>query len=254
MPLYDKPIWQLLEEALADVPHTFTTDELLEWFEAHYPLIKPASLRVYLAGMSVNSRSRHHYPYLEDHGVLYKVDRTRYTRYDTNVHGQFDPEGRSVGQQEELDDEGTGDQILSQEQSEFAMELHLEDFMQENWTQIDFGRPLKIWTDADGLLGRQYPSGVGPIDFLCQDTQSGDFVVVELKKGKTIDSVLGQTQRYMGWVARNLATDGQKVHGIIIASQIDEKLQYGLAVTVNMSARRYRVEFKLEEPESPFDR
>jgi RecB family endonuclease NucS len=34
--------------------------------------------------------------------------------------------------------------------------------------------------------------------------RNGDFVVVETKKGKESDKVVGQIQRYMGWVKRNL--------------------------------------------------
>ena len=37
------------------------------------------------------------------------------------------------------------------------------------------------------------------------------------------DRVIGQLQRYMGWVEANLA-DGQAVRGIIVASEITEDL------------------------------
>ncbi len=249
MAIYDKRAWELVEAALEDLPEVFTTNEIFEWFGTNYSKMKTSSIRVYLAGMSVNSLSRRHYEYLQGHGVLYKVDRTRYTRYKPDVHGQFGQDGRPLDREDALD-EDEENQALTEEQSEFAMEVHLEDFMQKNWQLIDLGRPLEIWTDPEGTPGRQYPTDVGPIDFLCQDLETGDFVVIELKKGRTSDKVLGQTQRYMGWVKRNLATGSESVSGLIIANEVDEHLQYGLEVAPNISAKQYRVEFKLVEPEA----
>jgi RecB family endonuclease NucS len=55
--------------------------------------------------------------------------------------------------------------------------------------------------------------------------KTGDYVVVELKKGRGADKVFGQCSRYMGWVRKNLAKPGEKVHGAIVAREIDEKLK-----------------------------
>ena len=73
--------------------------------------------------------------------------------------------------------------------------------------------------------GRQYSTTVGPIDLLTIDTKTGDYVVIELKKGRSADKVYGQCSRYMGWVRKNLAAAGAKVHGVIVARQIDDKLK-----------------------------
>lgn len=75
------------------------------------------------------------------------------------------------------------------------------------------------------LVGRQYGTTVGPIDLLTVDTRTGDYVVIELKKGRSADKVYGQCSRYMGWVRKNLAERGAKVHGAIVARQIDDKLK-----------------------------
>jgi len=137
--------------------------------------------------------------------------------------------------------------------SEFALEQHLEEFMERNWGRIDFGRPLEIWLDEHGVSGRQYPTEVGYIDFLCKDRSDGAFVVIELKRGRTSDVVVGQTQRYMGWVKRNLESSAP-VYGLIIANEIDNKPHYALDVATNISARQYRVQFELVEPEADFAR
>jgi RecB family endonuclease NucS len=75
-------------------------------------------------------------------------------------------------------------------------------------------------------LSGQYSTTVGPIDLLCKDKKSGDYLVVELKKGRSADKVYGQCSRYMGWVRNNLAgPESVQVHGAIIAREIDNKLK-----------------------------
>ncbi|MDE3092116.1 MAG: DUF91 domain-containing protein, partial [Chloroflexota bacterium] len=76
------------------------------------------------------------------------------------------------------------------------------------------------------VTGRQYKTPINRIDSLCLDRRN-QFVVVEYKKGRTADDVVGQTLRYLGWVYVNLA-DNKRVRGIIVAERIDEKLKYAI--------------------------
>jgi hypothetical protein len=128
--------------------------------------------------------------------------------------------------------------------SEFALEAHLEEFVDKNWGSIDFGVKLKQY-EVEDQSGRQFPAGPWSIDFLCTETSSGNFVVIELKRGKSSDSTVGQVLRYMGWVRKNLAKEGQKVQGIIIAKEIDEALSYAVRDLNDVSVLTYRVDFKL---------
>jgi hypothetical protein len=100
--------------------------------------------------------------------------------------------------------------------SEKAVEDYLENHLDEIGSRI--GRKLK-------LIGRQFSTTVGPIDLLTVDAKSGDYVVIELKKGRSADKVYGQCSRYMGWVRKNLTKKGERVHGVIVARQIDQKLK-----------------------------
>ena len=87
----------------------------------------------------------------------------------------------------------------------------------------------------------------GPIDILAQ-TRSGDsFVVIELKKGRPSDQVVGQVLRYMGWVKKNLCANGQAVKGLVICRDPDPKLSYALEMTNGIDVRYYSVAFKLQE-------
>lgn len=57
--------------------------------------------------------------------------------------------------------------------------------------------------------------------------------------------MVGQIQRYMGYVKEELAEDGQGVKGIIIALDDDKKIKYALSVAQNIEFYRYKVDFKL---------
>lgn len=126
----------------------------------------------------------------------------------------------------------------------FALEEHLEEFMEANWDRIDFGSRLEIFTDKQGNAGRQYPTGIGRIDFLCEDKAADELVVLELKRGRSSDVALGQVQRYMGWVKENLS-NGRAVRGIVIAHEDDDRLRYALLVARDVEAWTYRVSFEL---------
>jgi hypothetical protein len=128
--------------------------------------------------------------------------------------------------------------------SEFALEMHLEEFLDRNWGNIDFGSRLEKY-QAEDQTGRQFPAGTWSIDFLCVDTASGDFVVLELKRGKTSDATVGQILRYIAYVKKKLAKPGQSVRGIIIAKEIDEALRYAIEPVPDITVLTYRVDFKL---------
>lgn len=141
----------------------------------------------------------------------------------------------------------TEDVIFSE--SQFALEAHLEEFIDKNWKHIDFGANL-VRYEIDEQSGRQFPAGTWSIDFLCVDKSNGDFVIVELKRGKSSDAAIGQVLRYMGWVAENLAKPEQKTRGIIIAKDVDDALKYAVKGLNDVSVLTYKVDFKL----FPFER
>src|SRR5207249_4551886 len=93
-----------------------------------------------------------------------------------------------------------------------SLERQLEDFLASDLTLLEKG--LRLYRDEDGREGRQYPTDVGVIDLLCV-RDNGDILIIELKRGRSSDTVVGQVSRYMGWVARHLA-DGKPVKGLIL--------------------------------------
>jgi len=128
----------------------------------------------------------------------------------------------------------------------FVLEKYLEDFIVSNFDTILKGL-LHIYEDAHGNDGQQYGTDIGPIDILAVDAKSNAFVVIELKKGRPSDQVVGQVLRYMGWVKKNLCKEGQGVKGLVICREPDPKLSYALQMTTNIDVRYYSVSFKLRE-------
>ena len=132
-----------------------------------------------------------------------------------------------------------------EEPSEFALEKHLEDFLIKNWKKTDLGKEYDIYEEDGILVGQQYQSDTGPIDILAISKDKKTLLVVELKKGRVSDNVVGQIQRYMGFVKQDLAESNQNVKGVIIGHDDDVKIQRALSVTNNIEFYKYKVNFKL---------
>lgn len=131
--------------------------------------------------------------------------------------------------------------------SAFAMEQHLEDFLVQNWGHTDLGKEYDIFEEDGEVVGQQYSTDTGPIDILALSKDKKVLLVLELKKGRASDMVVGQTLRYMGYVQDELAEKGQKVKGAIIALDDDKKIRRALSISPNIEFYRYRVSFKLEK-------
>lgn len=134
----------------------------------------------------------------------------------------------------------------AQDLAAFALEAQLRDFIVENIAHIPInGHRLRLYVDGLGRSGREYPSGVGPIDILAVD-EAGHFMVFELKLERGPDRALGQLARYMGWVKTHLAND-RAVRGAVVARAIDERLRYAACVVPNVSLLEYDVQFRVRD-------
>jgi len=129
-------------------------------------------------------------------------------------------------------------------QTEFALETHLEEFIYQNWSNINWGSGIEHYK-IDEQDGRQFPAGTWSIDFLAIDKDKNDLVVIELKRGKTSDSTVGQLLRYINWVKENIAEKGQNGRGIIIARDVDKALNYAAKNLEYVEIKTYKVDFQL---------
>ena len=133
------------------------------------------------------------------------------------------------------------------EQPSFAMERYLEQFLIDNWSLTEIGKNYDIYQEDGISVGQQYPSDTGPMDILAVSKDNKTLLVVELKRGKASDAVVGQTLRYMGYIRESIAEPFQDVRGAIIALDDDTRLQRALSMVSSIAFYRYQIDFRLVE-------
>lgn len=145
-------------------------------------------------------------------------------------------------------DEFVEDEAEARSLSRFGLERHLHDFLRDNWDIGPFGEEWALHADpGNPEAGYEYPCGVGQIDLLARHRRTGDWLVVELKRGQTSDQTVGQVLRYVGWVRRHMAADGESVRGLIVARGADDRLRYALDGAPDVDLKLYEVEFRLRD-------
>jgi RecB family endonuclease NucS len=129
------------------------------------------------------------------------------------------------------------------EVSEFAYEKDLQNFLSKNLYQVEPG--LKLYEEED-ITGIEFPVGNRYIDILALDNDN-NYVVVELKVSRGYDRVVGQLLRYMAWIRKNQADNGQVVRGIIIAREISEDLLLACSEIPNIDLYEYQLSVSLRK-------
>jgi hypothetical protein len=239
--LYDRPVAELMKEAAAEISYPARPGDLTAWFAERYPDVKSTTVRAHVKGLTENDSSRHHYASLARREPLF-------TRSHDGALMPFD--ATAAGDAED-DDVDLDDAEVEEGDLEFALEAYLEEFLLTNFDRIEWGHPLQLWESEEGELGHQYVTDVGRLDFLCRDTADDTLVVIELKRGRPSDRVVGQAARYMGWVRANLARPGQRVQGLIVAREQEDRLAYAVAAVPDLSVLTYQVAFRLSVPARP---
>ncbi len=134
---------------------------------------------------------------------------------------------------------------------EFGLEKYLEDFLVTNWENCGLYPEWELYEDDDEVVGRQYVTGeVGTIDLLArrrEGEERTDWLVIELKRGRSGDAAVGQVMRYIGWVRRNLVEGDEDVRGLIITQEADISLRYAVSELPHVDLKTYSVRFTLDD-------
>ena len=121
------------------------------------------------------------------------------------------------------------------------LESHLEEYIVKHFDLLFPGWQVYDTTASNTdsrTVGIRYRTEAGEIDILCINSE-GQFVVVELKRGRASDRVAAQVDRYIAWVSRNLAQAGQQVCGLVISKSVDKRLAYTLSRRPNVDFWTY---------------
>jgi len=223
-----------MRDAANQLPLSATPGQIINWFAREYPLVKKTTMRAHIKGLTASDPNR----------LCYSV--SRYEPIFIWRDGRLDVYDSDAGPEDDGDD---GDEVdgqpISPAAAEFILASHLEEFLLGNWTAVDWGRPLSLWQGSDGTSGHQFQTSIGRLDLLCVDTSSNALVVVELKRGRSADRVIGQVARYVSWVRKHLAARGQSVEGIVVAHEHDDRLRYAAAAVPGLMILTCHVTFPL---------
>ncbi len=123
-----------------------------------------------------------------------------------------------------------------------SLEKDLRDHIAYNPSIIEPGLKLR---------GKEYSIDMGRIDVLCEDA-NGKLVVIELKKDRSSEEVVGQILKYMGCLHR---TENRDVRGIVVVGGRDDRLVDAVSPVPSIKLMYYRVQFVItEEPPTDDDR
>lgn len=126
--------------------------------------------------------------------------------------------------------------------AEKALEQHLQD----HWSATEFARlGVELANEEEhGFPCRQVLTPRNTIDLLGYRRTAREWWVFELKKGRSSDAVVGQVQRYMGWMASQVRAR-EAVRGAIIVGRVDDNLKASVASNDRLSLWEYDNELRV---------
>jgi hypothetical protein len=251
----------MVKDAITNLNGKASYSEIKEFILNKYGDVNESTITCQIIECSVNHPSRIHYPNSKKpriansaHDILFTVGRGKVELYNPDEHGIWEIRkneyGKLIVAQSgliECNIEGESEASNSEDdQLLFPVESHLRDFIAQNIGIIKINNhKLKLFIDENGRDGIEYPTEVGPIDILALD-EDGNYVVFELKLSRGVDRAMGQISRYMGWIKKKMAGT-KKVHGIIVAKNVDEKLKYAASIIPEIALFEYELNFKIGE-------
>jgi hypothetical protein len=251
MSKYEKPVRLLFKDFVTDQSiqkgQVVSRDRVISWFKSNYPKIKMGTINAHFLKMSVNAPSRVHYNVNQngEDDLFYQIDGGHFRLYEK----ENDPSPlyvKSLLEKRETERAEDSEEIegeVEYQQTGFAYESDLRDFLSQNLTIIEHG--LRLYED-EGISGVEFPVGSRFIDLLAID-KNNNYVVIELKVSKGYDRVIGQLLRYMAWIEANQAESTQKARGIIIAREISDDLHLAASKIPDVELFEYDLSVSLRK-------
>ncbi|MGM0882450.1 MAG: endonuclease NucS domain-containing protein [Bacillota bacterium] len=260
-------VWQMVKEAVEQLGGKATNGEIKKYIKDKYSAVNDTTINCTILICSVNKQSRINWPENSkprssnsQYDFLFNTGRGQVELYSPHKHGDWEirqeNDGRLMVCQVGLLSDNiskkpamVGDGLennINEDNMFFPWETHLRDFIAKNISSMNVdGKNLRLYVDNDGVEGIEYQTEVGRIDILAVD-DNDNYIILELKLSKGIDSALGQLLRYMGWIKAKLSA-GKQVKGVIVAANIDDKLKYAASMVQDVTLYKYEVNFSLQK-------
>lgn len=139
--------------------------------------------------------------------------------------------------------------VRPEEPAVWLTERALEESLVRNWRSTPFAK-LGVELarrETDGLPGRQVLTPVNSIDLLGFQPSVKMWWVIELKRGRSSDAVVGQVSRYLGWISSTRLSHGQDAVGAIVAGKADLKLKHAVRANPRLSLWVYDDQLKISK-------
>lgn len=143
----------------------------------------------------------------------------------------------------EVDDEDD-EENMSLEETQFAYETDLRDYLASNLHLLEIG--LRLYKSPSGESGVEYkiPNSQRRIDILAID-KNDNYVVIELKVSRGHEKTIGQALYYQSMVKSTL--DVEKVRIILIAREVSEELKMGTKYLPDVELFEYQLSLTLNQ-------
>ena len=163
------------------------------------------------------------------------VTRTRF--FETLYQRFIDNEDGTI-----KDDDGDSD--IPIEETQFAYEADLRDYLGSNLHIIENG--LELYSSESGVIGVEYliPKTHRRIDILAVD-KNNDFVVIELKVSRGHEKTIGQALYYQSLVKSTFKVDNVRI--VIVAREISAELRIGTKYLPNVQLYEYQLSLSLSK-------
>ena len=121
---------------------------------------------------------------------------------------------------------------------DILLERVVEERIVADWASTPFAEQgVVLHTNARGqVVGQQFPAGPWAIDLLGWQESHKCWWVIELKRGRASDRVVGQISTYLGWVNCHLTRLGESTRGVILAKSVSPRLKYACDYAKNIEA------------------
>ena len=103
----------------------------------------------------------------------------------------------------------------------------------------------EIFEEEGQKIGVEYQTDNGRIDILAISKDKTKLLVIELKRGRASDRVVGQILNYMGYISEEVAENSQVVKGCIITLEDDQKIKNALKMVNGIEFYKYEINFNL---------
>ncbi|MGI6549376.1 MAG: DUF7669 domain-containing protein [Syntrophomonadales bacterium] len=267
------PVWEMVKKAVESMNGEASYKDIKEYIWQHYGDVKERTINCQIIICSVNQKSRVYYPANRKprncntkYDFLYTLGNGRVTLYKPEEHGAWGivEEGDRLVVKRvdgvELDEKpvtrkpvrkkydavtetSPSTRMIGEEQTYISGSFpQVREVLYNNLALV--GKNLRIYTDASGRQGFEYPTEVGIIDILATDTYNR-LTVMEFAEEVTPE-VLSRILGYMGWVRRNL-TPGKDVKGMIFTNHIEESMLLSISEVPGIEVYRLRMSLEVNK-------